>query len=72
MLSRPSLNMKSFAYTGLEPDYVGELTRVWLVSGSVTWHRSLVEALLTAMPQLREASNPARRVSSLFESGSTR
>ena len=41
-------------------DYVGELTRVWLVSGSVTWLDSLVKSLLTAMSQLPEVRQPGK------------
>ena len=46
--------------TILGADYVGELTPVWLVPGSVTKLNSLVKSLLTAMLQLPEVRQPSK------------
>ena len=58
--SRPYTIELDWDCTDLGIDYVGELTRVSLMSGSVTWLRSWVKSLLTAMSQLREASQPGK------------
>ena len=46
--------------TILGADYIGELSPVWLVPGSVTMLDSLVKSLLTAMPQLPEVRQPSK------------
>ena len=50
-------NMRSVQ---LGADYVGELTCVWLMAGSMTWLDFLVKSLLTAMPQLPMVRQPGK------------